>query len=122
MSSTVGFGHEHRLEPPGQRRVLFNVLAVFVERRRADTVQLAARQRRFQQVGGIHRAFGLAGPDQRVHFVDEQDDRCRPLRSTSDSTDLSRSSNSPRYLAPAISAPMSSASNCLSFRLPVRRH
>ena len=34
---------------------------------------------------------------------------------TSDSTAFSRSSNSPRYLAPAISAPMSSAISCLSF-------
>ncbi len=34
---------------------------------------------------------------------------------TSLSTAFSRSSNSPRYLAPAISAPMSSAINCLSF-------
>ena len=36
---------------------------------------------------------------------------------TSLSTALSRSSNSPRYFAPAISAPMSSASSFLSFRL-----
>ena len=34
---------------------------------------------------------------------------------TSDSTAFSRSSNSPRYFAPAISAPMSSAISCLSF-------
>ena len=40
-----------------------------------------------------------------------------PSACTSDSTALSRSSNSPRYLAPAISAPMSSASSFLSFRL-----
>ena len=67
-------GDEDRLEAPGQRRVLLDVLAVFVERGRADAVQLAARQRRLQQVGGIHRALGLAGADQRVHLVDEQDD------------------------------------------------
>ena len=36
---------------------------------------------------------------------------------TSFSTAFSRSSNSPRYFAPAISAPMSSASSFLSFRL-----
>ena len=36
---------------------------------------------------------------------------------TSLSTALSRSSNSPRYLAPAISAPRSSATSCLFFRL-----
>ena len=65
---------EDRLEAAGQRRVLLDVLAVLVERGRADAVQLAARQRRLQQVRGVHRAVRLAGADQRVHLVDEQDD------------------------------------------------
>ena len=65
---------EHRLEAPRQRRILLDVLLVFVERGRADAVQFAARQRRLEQVGRIHRAVGLAGADQRVHLVDEQDD------------------------------------------------
>ena len=69
-------GDEHRLEPARQRRVLFDVLAVFVERGGADAMQFAARQRRLQQVGRVHRAVSLAGADQRVHLVDEQDDRC----------------------------------------------
>ena len=67
-------GHEDRLETAGECRVLLDMLAIFVERRRADAMQLAARQRRLQQIGGIHRALGLAGADQRVHLVDEQDD------------------------------------------------
>jgi hypothetical protein len=37
-------------------------------------MQFAARQRGLQEVGGVHRAVGLAGPDKRVHLVDEQDD------------------------------------------------
>ena len=65
---------EHRLEAPLQRGVLLDILAVFVERGRADAVQLAARERRLEQVDGVHRAFGLARADQRVHLVDEQDD------------------------------------------------
>ena len=65
---------EDRLEAAGERRVLLDVLAVLVERGGADAVQFAARQRRLEQVGGIHRALGLAGADQRVHLVDEQDD------------------------------------------------
>ena len=65
---------EHRLEAPRQRRVLLDVLLVFVERGRADAVQFAARQRRLEQVRRIHRAVGLAGADQGVHLVDEQDD------------------------------------------------
>jgi hypothetical protein len=48
-----------------------------------------------------------------VHLVDEQDDPASGLDFV-DSTALSRSSNSPRYFAPAISAPMSSAISCLS--------
>ena len=69
-----GLGDEHRLEPPRQRRILLDMLAIFVERRRAHAMQLAARQRRLQEVRGVHRAVGLAGPDERMHFVDEQDD------------------------------------------------
>ena len=65
---------EDRLEAPGQRRVLLDMLAIFVERGRADAVQLAARQRGLQQIGRVHRAIRLAGADQRVHLVDEQDD------------------------------------------------
>src|SRR3546814_11474471 len=34
----------------------------------------AACERGLEQVRGVHRAFGLAGADQRVHLVDEQDD------------------------------------------------
>src|SRR6516165_11751003 len=34
----------------------------------------SARKRGFEQVRRVHRAVGLAGPDQRVHLVDEQDD------------------------------------------------
>src|SRR5262249_25438015 len=30
--------------------------------------------RRLQKIRGVHRAFGLAGPDESVHLVDEQDD------------------------------------------------
>ena len=105
---------EDRLEAAGERGVLFDMLAVFVERGGADAVQLAARQRRLQQVRGIHRAVGLAGADQRVHLVDEQDDAAGG-RGHFRSTAFSRSSNSPRYFAPAISAPMSSDISCLSF-------
>ena len=64
----------HRLEPPLERGVLLDVLAVLVERGRADGVQLAARQHRLEHVRGVHRSFGRAGADDRVQLVDEQDD------------------------------------------------
>ena len=67
-------GDEDGLEAPRQRGVLLDVLAILVERGGADAVQLAARQRRLQQVAGIHGALGLAGADDGVQLVDEQDD------------------------------------------------
>ena len=63
--------HQHRLETPRESRVLFHVLAVFRERRRADAAQIAARQRRFQHVGRVDRAFGRARAHQRMQFIDE---------------------------------------------------
>ena len=41
---------EHRLEAPRQRRILLDVLAILIERGRADAVQIAARQRGLQEV------------------------------------------------------------------------
>src|SRR5690606_16637542 len=66
--------HEHLLEAALERGVLLDVLAVFVERGRADAVQLAARERGLEHVAGVHRALGLAGADHGVQLVDEQDD------------------------------------------------
>ena len=69
-----GFRNEDGLKAPRQRGVLLDMLPVFVERGGADAVQLAARQRRLQQIGRVHRALRLSRTDQRVHLVDEQDD------------------------------------------------
>ncbi len=74
VSSTVGCETQHRLEAPLERRVLLDALAVLVERRRADAAQLAARERRLEQVRRVHRALGGAGADERVELVDEEDD------------------------------------------------
>ena len=70
----VGLADEHRLEAPRERGVLLDMLTVFVERGRADAVQLAARERGLEHVRGVHRAVGLAGADQRVQLVDEDHD------------------------------------------------
>ncbi|MNQ62341.1 hypothetical protein D3C85_766830 [compost metagenome] len=69
-----GLRHEDRLEATGQGRVLLDVLAVFIQRGGADAVQLAARQSGLQEVGGVHGPVALAGADQGVHLVDEEDD------------------------------------------------
>ena len=69
-----GLVHQHLLEAPLERGVLLDVLAVFVERGRADAMQLAARERGLEHVARVHGAFGLAGADHGVQLVDEQDD------------------------------------------------
>ena len=69
-----GLVHEHGLEAPLERRVLLHVLAVLVERGRADDLQLAPGERRLEHVGGVDGALGPAGPDDGVQLVYEQDD------------------------------------------------
>ena len=64
---------EHGLEAALERGVLLDVLAVLVERGGADRAQLAAGEHRLEQVGGVDRALGGAGADDRVQLVDEQD-------------------------------------------------
>ena len=94
------------LEAAFERRVLLDVLAVVVEGGGADALQLTAGERRLEDVGCVDRAFGRARADERVEFVDEED---RVVGAASSSMIfLSRSSNSPRYLVPATSEPMSS--------------
>ena len=65
---------EHWLKTALQRRVLLDIFLIFIERRRANAMQFAARQSRLEQVRRIHRAIALASPNQRVHLVDKQDD------------------------------------------------
>ena len=63
-----------RLEAALERAVLLDVLAVLGRRGRADAADLAARERRLEDVGGVERAFRRTRADQRVQFVDEDDD------------------------------------------------
>ena len=70
----AGFAHENNLEAALQRSVFLDVLAVFVERGCANGSKFAARQLRLQHVGGVNRAFRGSGSDQRVQFIDEQND------------------------------------------------
>ena len=105
-----------RLEAALEGGVALDVLAVLVERGRADALQLAARQGGLEDVGGVDGALGGAGADERVQLVDEQDARC-PWSVISSMTFLRRSSNSPRYLVPATSEPMSRVSTRLSCRI-----
>ena len=65
------------LETAGQSGILLEILLVFGPRCRRHGAQLAAGQRRLEQVGRIVLAGLPAGPDHGVCFVDEQDDRLR---------------------------------------------
>ena len=66
--------HEDGLEAALQRRVLLDVLAVLVERGRADRAQLATGEHRLEEVGGVDRSLRGAGADDRVQLVEEDDD------------------------------------------------
>ena len=69
-----GFLHQDLLEAALEGRVALEVLAVLVEGRRADGLQLAARQRRLEDAGRVDGALGRTRADEVVQLVDEQDD------------------------------------------------
>ena len=97
------------LEAPRECVVLLEDAAVLVVGGRADAADLAVGEHRLDEVGGIHDPAGSgAGADHGVDLVDEQD-RARAASSARVITPFRRFSKSPRYLVPAISAPMSSA-------------
>ena len=70
----VRFAHQHRLEPPFERRVFLDVFAVLVEGGGADAMEFAAGEGGFQHVRGVHGALGASRPDQCVQLVNEQHD------------------------------------------------
>src|SRR3954449_9543520 len=70
----VRLGHLDRLEATLQGRVLLDVLAVLVERRGTDGLQLATRQHGLEDAGGVDRALRGTCTDEGVDLVDEQDD------------------------------------------------
>ena len=74
VSSTDGSSTRDLLEAPFEGGVALEVLAVLVERGRADRLELAARERGLEDRGRVDRALGRAGADEVVELVDEQDD------------------------------------------------
>ena len=75
----VGLADGDGLEAALERGVLLEVLAVLIDGRGADDLDLAARQRRLQDGRSVDGALGRARADERVHLVDEQDDVARVL-------------------------------------------
>ena len=105
--------HHHRLEAPLEGRVLLDVLAVLVERGRADARSSPRASIGLSRLAASTAPSAAPAPDDRVQLVDEEDDLALGVLRSPCSTALRRSSNSPRYLAPASSAPMSSATTRL---------
>ena len=68
-----GFFNQDGLKSALKRRVLLDVLTVFVKRGGSDAVEFASGEHRLEQVGGIERSLGRTGSDDSVQFVDEQD-------------------------------------------------
>ena len=64
----------HLLEAPLEGGIALEVLAVLVERRRADRLHLAARKRRLEDRRRVDRAFGGSRTDEVVELVDEEND------------------------------------------------
>ncbi len=67
-------GDLDRLEAALQRSILLEVLAVLVEGRGADRLQLATREEGLQNGCRVDRALGGTGAHERVDLVDEDDD------------------------------------------------
>ncbi len=82
-------GNLYGLEAALQRAIFLHRLAVFARRCRANALNLSARERGFQNVGGVQRAFRGTGAHEGVQLVDEHDgvlalhqffhDRLQPL-------------------------------------------
>src|ERR1019366_8132075 len=66
-----------RLEAALQRRVLLDVLAVLLQRGRADALDLTARQRGLEDVPRVDGSFRGASADQGVQLVDDENDLAR---------------------------------------------
>ena len=64
----------HWLEAAFKRSVLFNRLVIFFKRSCSDALKFATGQRRFKDVGGIHRTFCATGANHRVDFIEKEDD------------------------------------------------
>lgn len=87
------------LEATLEGRVLGEVLAEFLGRGGADNLEGTAREHGLEHRARVDGALSRTGTDDGVHLVDKQDDVVG-FGGLLDHV-LRRSSNSPRYLAPA---------------------
>ena len=66
--------HRYRLETALQCRILFDMLAVFVKGGCTDHLNFSTGEGRLQDVGCVHRAFGVACAHKVVDLIDHQND------------------------------------------------
>ena len=72
------FNHD-RLEATLKCRISLDVLAIVIQRRRADRLELAACEGWLEDVGRVDGAFGSAGAYEHVQLVDKQHAVARAL-------------------------------------------
>ena len=70
----VRFANVDGLEAALKGSIFLDVLAIFVQGGGADGAKFSAGEGGLQHVGGVNSALRGASADQRVQFVDEQDD------------------------------------------------
>ncbi|CAB4588469.1 unannotated protein [freshwater metagenome] len=70
----TGFTDINLLETAFERRILFDVFAILVERRGPDQTKFTACEHRFEHVGGCYGTFSAARTHQGVKFIYEGDD------------------------------------------------
>ena len=63
------FIHQHRLKPPLQRCVLFDIHPVLIQGSGADTMKFASCQHWFQHIAGIHGALRLTGAHDSMKLI-----------------------------------------------------
>ena len=61
------------LESPFKGCIFFDIFTIFLKRGGSNALEFAARQRRFDNIGGIHGAFGGTRSDNRMQFVEKED-------------------------------------------------
>ena len=119
VSSTVGSIDEDGLKAASKRSVLLDVLAVFIERGCTDAVEFAAGKRGLQEVARHPSRLRTAPAPTMVCSSSMKRMTCGLPRTEPLTAPLfKRSSNSPRYFAPAIREPPCRVrARFLSFRL-----
>ena len=69
-----GLFHHDGLETTLKSGILLDILTVLIERSRTDTVQFASSQHGLQKVARIHSTLRLSCPDNRMQFIDKEQD------------------------------------------------